>query len=148
MVAAFGIPVCDPSYKRCNYNENILYNRILACLMLMIMVITLIIAIISVVIHCRSYHGILKPKQNRAQETEDPLQEQNRLLREQISLQQQQLQIMQQQQEVASSSLSPNQLPPPSYESCVQDSAQVNMLLTLMAGTCTKNLKWKIKTEF
>lgn len=199
-VAIFGVPKCDPDdfFSHCNYTRNISQNHTIAILILLLLIVSEIVAIGSIVVHCRSYgrlgynnafgqrrhFGIALnarstptnvtystahyPPSNysgqsqvqnfafvhppagypqyqgqagqntqggsgaegygqSAPNTVNDLQEQNRLLREQIALQQQQLNLMQQQQ-LDARAPSPNFPPPPSYDSCIQDPSQINLL--------------------
>lgn len=238
IVGIYGVPDCDPRdfFSHCNYTKNISANRTIAILILVTLLVSLFVAIGSIILHCRICRGVglqgrrnygitvqqqgfigggvgpanfvyttapeppryfgrgnayrrgyddfsrdtqiiidgqvidkghggfqgavLSQPQNvtvvhppppgnpqysgqagqytqggggaqgygqSAPNTVNDLQEQNRLLREQIALQQQQLNLMQQQQH-DNRAPSPSFPPPPSYESCLQDPSQINLL--------------------
>ncbi|XP_045192674.2 uncharacterized protein LOC128545846 isoform X2 [Mercenaria mercenaria] len=71
-VSIFGVPECEPSdfFSHCNYTKNLSTNRSLAIGILISLLVSEIIAIGSIVIHCRSCQGLgpynmLKPRQRR-----------------------------------------------------------------------------------
>lgn len=59
-VGIFGVPECDPRdfFSHCNYTENIAENRNIAIAILIFLLLSEIVVIGSIVVHCRACRGV------------------------------------------------------------------------------------------